>query len=217
MKNQFILPAICAIALAATISVGNAATPVKTLPAKVNPATTTTQQESPYKGGEFKGKSFADMSPADREKMQQKREERRQEFETRLNLTDKQKELAKANQEKGKKELEPIMAQMKPKFEKIQEIKQSNLSDEEKTTQINAVREELKPLKAQANEIRKKNMADFEAILTDDQKAELAKMKAEKAQQRGEKGGKFKDKDGSKGHHGKPAGQDSQKTDKTKS
>jgi Spy/CpxP family protein refolding chaperone len=121
----------------------------------------------------FEGKRPA---PPSKEEM----EKRRADFDARLQLTDEQKAQAKVIREKGQKEMKPVMEKKKATFEKIKAIKaDTKLSDEQKAAKIKPLKEELKKLKQEARTLREKNQQEFEAILTDSQKKELAKMKAE--------------------------------------
>ena len=107
------------------------------------------------------------------------KEEMRKQFEQRLNLSEKQKEKAKALHTQGREEMKPIMAQIKQKHQEIEMVKMSRISEQmqqEKIAQINA---EIQALEKQAHEIRKKNSKEFEKILNKKQKAELEVMKAE--------------------------------------
>lgn len=82
-------------------------------------------------------------------------EERRAEFEKRMNLTEEQKAKLEAIKADEHKKLEPIRNKMKKKHDEMREL-----------------------MKSEA-EIRKSSMEKFEAVLTPEQKAELEKMKAE--------------------------------------
>ena len=108
------------------------------------------------------------------------KEKIKRDFENRLNLTDKQKEKAKAIHQKGHEQMKPIMEKTKAKFKELKEIKDSTtLTEEEKTAKIAPIKEELKDLRQKADAIRKENGKEFEKILNKKQKAELEKMKAE--------------------------------------
>ena len=100
-------------------------------------------------------------------------------FEKRLNLTEKQKEKAKKIHQKGASQMKPIMKKIGELRKDIAEIKKSDLDDATKQEKINKKFQEIKKLDKKAHEIRKQNSKDFEKILTDDQKGELKKMKAE--------------------------------------
>ena len=107
------------------------------------------------------------------------KQEMKQKFEERLNLTEKQKTQAKKIHEKGKTQMEPIMEKIQAKREEMQALKTSELTLEEKTQTYKQLRTELQTLDKKAQEIRKKNSEEFEKILTKEQKEELAKMKEE--------------------------------------
>lgn len=104
---------------------------------------------------------------------------KKQNFEKRLNLTDKQKEKAKAIHQKGFEQMKPVMEQIKAIRKDIKETKKSDLDEKAKSEKIKKDFEELKALDKKAHEIRKENGKEFEKILTKKQKKELDKMKAE--------------------------------------
>ena len=133
-------------------------------------------------------------------------EKKRAEFETRLKLTDEQKVQAKVIREKSRKEMKPVMDKMKVKMDAIKAVKENEkLSDEQKAKKIEPLKADLKKLKTEARAIREKNQKEFEAILTDAQKQEFAKMKAE---------GKKKYKQGKKCKGGKCHGKGQKPTSK---
>ena len=86
-------------------------------------------------------------------------------FEKRLNLTDKQKEKAKAIHQKGFEEMKPVMEQIKALKKDIYETKKSALDEKAKTEKIKKDVEELKVLEKKAHEIRKANSQEFENVL----------------------------------------------------
>lgn len=101
-------------------------------------------------------------------------------FEKRLNLTDKQKEKAKAIHKKGFEQIKPVMEKTHAKFKELNEVKNSTtLSPKEKELKAAQIQEELKVLKQKSDNIRKENSKEFEKILTKKQKEELEKMKME--------------------------------------
>lgn len=113
-------------------------------------------------------------------KFQHHQKQMRQNFEKRLNLTDKQKEKAKKIHQKGFEQMKPIMEKIKAKHQEIEAIKTNKeLTEQQKQEQIKTKIEDLKALNKQAHEIRKANSKDFEKILNKKQKKELEKMKAE--------------------------------------
>lgn len=107
------------------------------------------------------------------------REMMRQKFEQRLNLTDKQKEQAKAIHKKGREQMKPIMEQIIYKRQEIDAISKTKMLERAKQEQIAEITTQIRELEKKANEIRKANSQEFESILTKKQKNELAKMKAE--------------------------------------
>ena len=101
-------------------------------------------------------------------------------FEKRLNLSDKQKEKAKKIHQKGFEKMKPIMEKTAAKHKEIEAIKgNKDLTEQEKQEQIKTKVDELKILNKKAQEIRKSNSQEFEKILNKKQKKELEKMKAE--------------------------------------
>lgn len=103
----------------------------------------------------------------------------KQDFEKRLNLTDKQKEKAKKIHQKGASQMKPIMKKIGDLRKEIAEIKKSDINESVKQEKIDKKFQEIKKLDKKARDIRKQNSKEFEKILTDEQKSELNKMKAE--------------------------------------
>ena len=109
----------------------------------------------------------------------EQQQKNRESFEKRLNLTEKQKEKAKKIHQKGASQMKPIMKKIGDLRKEILEIKKSDLDETAKKDKIDIKIQEIRKLDKKAHEIRKQNSQDFEKILTDEQKAELNKMKAE--------------------------------------
>lgn len=107
------------------------------------------------------------------------KEEMRQKFEQRLNLTEKQKQKAKVIHQQGREQMKPIIYQIELKRQEIDAVKRSRIAEKAQQEKINQIQEEIRELEKQAQEIRKNNSQEFEKILNKKQKAELAKMKAE--------------------------------------
>lgn len=105
-------------------------------------------------------------------------------LEEELNLTEAQKAQAKANRIEGRKEMKPIMDEIRNKKEAILDIIDSNLSKAEQKIQIEKIQKEIKQLYQKANTIREKNMAKFEKILTKEQKAKFEQIKKERFPQK---------------------------------
>ena len=57
------------------------------------------------------------------------KEQMKQKFEQRLNLTDKQKEKAKAIHQKGREQMKPIITQIEEKRNEIEAVKRSRMAD----------------------------------------------------------------------------------------
>lgn len=109
----------------------------------------------------------------------EQQQKNRESFEKRLNLTEKQKEKAKKIHQKGASQMKPIMKKIGDARKEIAEIKKSDLDETSKQEKISNKIQEIKKLDKKAHEIRKQNSQEFEKILTEEQKAELKKMKAE--------------------------------------
>lgn len=125
--------------------------------------------------GSYNNIALADSCPNPRpSKMQIK-----QEFEKRLNLTEKQKEQAKAIHEKGKEQIKPIFEEIQLKKQEIEAVQRSRIAPKMQQEKIAKLENEITELRKQAREIRKQNTKEFEKILNKKQKAELEKMKAE--------------------------------------
>lgn len=117
-------------------------------------------------------------------------EKKRAEFEQRLQLTDEQKAEAKAIHEKAKADIEPLVEQLKAKKAEFETVTKSKLAPDAQKARLDKLRAEKREIKAKMHEIRKNSMKEFEAILTPDQKKELAKMKEEGKQKFEERKGK---------------------------
>lgn len=126
----------------------------------------------------YSSQAFANNNPTKLSECQT-REQMRQAFEQRLNLTEKQKEKARAIHQKGKEQMKPIIAQIKEKKREIEAVKLSRIVERDQQERIAQLQEEIKALKKQAHEIRKENSKEFEKILNRKQRAELKQMKAE--------------------------------------
>ena len=98
----------------------------------------------------------------------------REDFEKRLNLTQEQKNIAKAQREKSIEKIKPLIEQINTKKEEM-----TKLSSEKDAELYNKLEGEIRALRRQCHEIRKENMKAFEASLTDVQKKEMQKMKEE--------------------------------------
>ena len=101
----------------------------------------------------------------------------RAEFERRLNLTEAQKAKIEKNRKADMAKLKPIKEQIRAKKEaKFEIIKKY----EETNPDLIKLNKEIKALKEQEHKIKEANRKSFEALLTKEQKAELAKMKTER-------------------------------------
>lgn len=100
-------------------------------------------------------------------------------FEQRLNLTEAQKAQAQELRKKSHEQMKPIMKAIGEKHKALKDLYKENLIESEKQIKAEKLKSELSDLDKQARELRKQNMKDFEAILTNAQKKELAKIKKE--------------------------------------
>lgn len=123
--------------------------------------------------------AIAEQIPAPAQNQRPSREQMRQKFEQRLNLTDKQKEKAKAIHQQGREQMKPVMEQIFAKRQEIEAVKLSRIAVKAQQEKIEELSAEIRELEKKAHEIRKANSQEFEKILTKKQKNELAKMKAE--------------------------------------
>lgn len=99
------------------------------------------------------------------------------EFERRLNLTEAQKAKIEKNRKADMAKLKPIKEQIRAKKEaKFEIIKKY----EETNPDLIKLNKEIKALSEQEHKIKGANRKSFEALLTKEQKAELAKMKTER-------------------------------------
>lgn len=100
-------------------------------------------------------------------------------IDERLNLTEEQKKQAHEIRMQGHEKMKPIFKEMQAKKQEIRKIRDSELSQEEKDLKIAPLKNELKKLAQDAKKVRMENTKEFESILTDEQKAEFAKIKNE--------------------------------------
>ena len=110
---------------------------------------------------------------------EKKMEQRKAEFQKRLNLTDEQKAKAKEIRIQGHKDMKPIMDAIKAKHEELKMVKLSRMSTQMQEERIVEIKADLKELHKKAHEQKMKNMKAFEEILTKDQQKELKQMKKE--------------------------------------
>lgn len=152
MKKTLILASIIALTMTSTAYAGT---------------TTATKVQTPAQKGQM-------MPPPPREF---KGDRHRAEFERRLNLTEAQKAKIEKNRKADMAKLKPIKEQIQAKKEaKFEIIKKY----EETNPDLIKLNKEIKALKEQEHKIKEANRKSFEALLTKEQKAELAKMKTER-------------------------------------
>lgn len=107
------------------------------------------------------------------------KQQMRKEFEQRLNLSEKQKEKARAIHKQGREEMRPVMMKLSAKKQELEMLSLTKLSEKEQKEKAEQLNSEINALEKQAREIRKKNTQEFEKILNKNQRAELELMKAE--------------------------------------
>ena len=100
-------------------------------------------------------------------------------IEERLNLTDEQIKILKANRQKNVKELEKIVSKMDALHKKIRNIYLLGLPTYQADIKSAPYKMELVILKQNADMIRNQNRKTFESVLTPEQKAEFKKFKSE--------------------------------------
>lgn len=153
MKKTLILASIIALTMTGTVYAGT---------------TTQAKPQPQAKNGQM-------MPPPPREF---KGDKHRAEFEKRLNLTEAQKAKIEKNRQADMAKLKPIKDKIRAKKEAKYEIIKKY---EETNPDLIKLNKEIKALKEQEHKIMEANRKSFESILTKEQKAELAKMQAERA------------------------------------
>jgi len=106
----------------------------------------------------------------------------RQMFAERLKLTDEQKQTLDKYRQEDMAEIKPVLQDMFSKRNEYDMVSTSNMPAIEKEAKMLKLKAEMKDLKAKADEMRSKNMKRFESVLTEEQKAEFEKIKAERRQ-----------------------------------
>ncbi len=113
------------------------------------------------------------------DKMKSHRPPSHEEFEKRLNLTEEQKALAKAQREASREKIKPIIEEINNKKSEIEKTKMSRMAQQAIDERVAELQAEIRTLRKKAHEIRKENMKAFEASLSEEQQKELKKMKEE--------------------------------------
>lgn len=155
MKKTLILASIIALTMTSSVYAGTTTTPAKA--------------QTPTKNGQ--------MMPPPPKDFRGDRNRHKAEFEKRLNLTEAQKAKIEKNRKADMEKIKPIKDKIRAKKEaKMEIIKKYEQTDPE----LIKLNKEIKALKDQEHKIMEANRKSFESILTKEQKAELAKMKAER-------------------------------------
>ena len=108
------------------------------------------------------------FSPEMKAKMEQKRDE----FEKKLNLTDDQKEKMKAIHQASREKIRPLFENLKAERTKLNQLKFCNSPEKD----IQAQQDKINNIKKQIKAERKSNFEQIQAILTPDQQKEFNKM-----------------------------------------
>ena len=122
--------------------------------------------------------------------MKAKMEQRKAEFEKRLNLTQEQKDKMKAIHEASRDQIKPLFESLKSEREKLNQLKSSGASEQE----IQAEQQKAGIIRDSIKTIRKSNFEQTQAILTPAQQKEFNKMHEERKKFRNHKN-KFEEKD----------------------
>ena len=113
------------------------------------------------------------------QRMMEKRIQRDNAFERRLELTEVQKLKARQIRQSGHEKLMPVFEQIKAKKQEAEMIRRSRMAVQMQEEKLTVIDNELRVLEKQANDIRRANMKEFESILTRQQKKTLKQMKKE--------------------------------------
>ena len=113
------------------------------------------------------------------QRMMEKRIQRDNAFERRLELTEVQKLKARQIRQSGHEKLMPVFEQIKAKKQEAEMIRRSRMAVQMQEEKLSVIDSELRVLEKKANDIRKANMKEFESILTKQQKKILKQMKKE--------------------------------------
>lgn len=124
-----------------------------------------------------KGQNF---TPEQKEQFKAKMEQKKAEFEARLNLTPAQKEKMKAIHQASRTKIQPLFECMKIERAKLQQLKSSGASEQA----IQEQKQKVKQIRDQIKVIRKSNFEQIQAILTPDQQKEFNKMHEENKKNR---------------------------------
>jgi Spy/CpxP family protein refolding chaperone len=107
--------------------------------------------------------------------MKAKMEQRKEEFEKRLNLTPEQKEKMRAMHEASKEKIRPLFEQMRLEKDKLNQLRTSNASAQD----IKLQEEKVFKLKSELRNIRKADFEKTQSILNPEQQKEFNKMHEE--------------------------------------
>lgn len=108
--------------------------------------------------------------------MKAKMEQRRAEFEQRLNLTPEQKEKMKAIHQESRAKIKPLFESLRREKEKMQQLESCQPPSQKNIQNEN---EKISQIKSKIKDIRKINFDKTMAILNPDQQKEFIKMREE--------------------------------------
>jgi len=120
--------------------------------------------------------------------MKAKMEQKKAEFEQRLNLTEDQKTKIKAIREQSREKIKPLFESMKVERAKLHQLKESGASQKE----IDAQKTKLKMIREKIKEEQKANFEKVQSILTPDQQKEFNKIHEEHKKEFAKHKGEFK-------------------------
>lgn len=108
--------------------------------------------------------------------MKAQMEQRKAEFEKRLNLTQDQKDKMKAMHEASRAKIKPIFESLKTEREKLNQLKSCTTASKQ---EIKTQEEKVCSIRKEIRAIRKANFEQIQAILTPEQQKEFNKMHEE--------------------------------------
>jgi len=120
--------------------------------------------------------------------MKAQMEQRKAEFEQRLNLTEAQKTKIKAIHEQSREKMKPLFDSMKVERTKLRNLKESNASQKD----IDVQKTKIKKIREKMKEEKKANFDKVQSILTPEQQKEFNKMHEEHKKEFQKNKGEFK-------------------------
>jgi|GEM_PF-4531362 len=136
-------------------------------------------------GGDFSAGEHK-LTPEMKAKMEQKKAE----FQQRLNLTTEQKEKMEALHQSAREKMRPLFESMKIEIKKMKQLGAASASEQDKKAQM----AKIQSIRNQTKTIRESNFNQIQTILTPEQQKEFNKMHEERKNLRKEKMNQFKEK-----------------------